>query len=218
MAKLHFELLPHPPYSPDLGPSGYYLLADLKIMLHGKRFGSNGKVIAETEAYFEAKDKSFYKKGIEMLEKPWKSKNWGEFCYRMKNLDFFIQINFIPFKVIPSRHNALILTFLPIVETLVKFDFRNCLQSLLRFGLYLFNRVKTASSEWSFEFRGYPEVIRSQIRRIWLLWNDMRWVFGEMVTKNECSVRQRIIVMQKPRVICPKYLLKRCWVILLKCQ
>ena len=75
MAKLHFELLPHPPYSPDLGPSGYYLLADLKIMLHGKRFGSNGKVIAETEAYFEAKDKSFYKKGIEMLEKPWKSKN-----------------------------------------------------------------------------------------------------------------------------------------------
>ena len=28
-------------------------------------------MIAETEAYFEAKDKSFYKKGIEMLEKHW---------------------------------------------------------------------------------------------------------------------------------------------------
>jgi len=29
------------------------------------------EVIAETEAYFEAKDKSFYKKGIELLEKRW---------------------------------------------------------------------------------------------------------------------------------------------------
>ena len=28
-------------------------------------------MIAETEAYFEAKDKSFYKKGIETLEKRW---------------------------------------------------------------------------------------------------------------------------------------------------
>ncbi|GJQ76651.1 hypothetical protein Trydic_g15510 [Trypoxylus dichotomus] len=33
MAKLHelnFELLPHPPYSPDLAPSDYWLFADLK--------------------------------------------------------------------------------------------------------------------------------------------------------------------------------------------
>ena len=29
------------------------------------------KMIAKTEAYFEAKDKSFHKKGIEMLEKHW---------------------------------------------------------------------------------------------------------------------------------------------------
>ena len=35
----------------------------------------------------------------------------GEFCYKMKNLYLFIQINFIPFKVIPFRYNALIPTF-----------------------------------------------------------------------------------------------------------
>ena len=58
--ELHFEL---PPYSPDLAP------IDLKRMLHGKRFGSNEEVISETKVYFEAKDKSFYKKGIELLEK-----------------------------------------------------------------------------------------------------------------------------------------------------
>ena len=40
-------------------------------MLQGKRSGSNEEVIAETEAYYEAKDKSFYKNGIEMLEKRW---------------------------------------------------------------------------------------------------------------------------------------------------
>ena len=71
MAELHFELLPHPPYSPDLAPSDYYLFADMKRMLQGKRFGSNEEVIDETEAYFEAKDKSFYKKGIEILKKRW---------------------------------------------------------------------------------------------------------------------------------------------------
>lgn len=40
-------------------------------MLQGERFGSNHKVIAETEAYFETKDKLFCKKGIKMLEKRW---------------------------------------------------------------------------------------------------------------------------------------------------
>ena len=49
--ELGFELLPHTPYSPDLAPSDYWLLADLKKMLQGKRFGSNEEVIAETEAY-----------------------------------------------------------------------------------------------------------------------------------------------------------------------
>ena len=60
--KLHFELLPHPPYSPDLDPTNYYPFAYLQGMLQGK-------VIVETEPYFEAKDKLFYKNGIELLEK-----------------------------------------------------------------------------------------------------------------------------------------------------
>ena len=70
MAKLYelnFELLPHPPYSLDLAPSNYWLFADLRRMLQGKRFSSN----EETGAYFEAKNKLFNKKGIELLEKHW---------------------------------------------------------------------------------------------------------------------------------------------------
>ena len=67
--ELHFELCLHPPYSPDLAISDYWLFADLKRMFQRKRLGSNEKVILETEAYFKAKDKLFNKKGIELLEK-----------------------------------------------------------------------------------------------------------------------------------------------------
>ena len=68
---LRFELLPYPPYPLDLAPLDFYLFTDLEKMLQGKRFSSDDEVIAATEAYFEAKDKSFYKKGIESLEKRW---------------------------------------------------------------------------------------------------------------------------------------------------
>ena len=61
----------HPPYSPHLALSDYWLFADLKRILQGKRFGSNEEVISETGVYFETKDKSFYQKGIELLEKHW---------------------------------------------------------------------------------------------------------------------------------------------------
>ena len=60
--ELHFELLPHTHYSPDLASSDYWLFADLKRMLQGKRIGSNEEMILETEA----KDKSLYKKGINL--------------------------------------------------------------------------------------------------------------------------------------------------------
>ncbi|KAL7724275.1 hypothetical protein ACLKA6_013699 [Drosophila palustris] len=52
MAKLHelgFGLLPHPPYSPDLAPSDFFLFSDLKRMLAGKKFSADEEVFAETE-------------------------------------------------------------------------------------------------------------------------------------------------------------------------
>jgi len=71
MAKLNemgFELLPHPPYSPDLAPSDFFLFSDLKRMLAGKKFNADEEVISETEAYFEDKDERYYKIGIQKLE------------------------------------------------------------------------------------------------------------------------------------------------------
>ena len=65
--QLRFELVAHSPYSPDLAPNDYYLFPNLKRWLQGKRFTSNEEV-AETDAYFEGLDVSYYRKGIEMLE------------------------------------------------------------------------------------------------------------------------------------------------------
>lgn len=74
MAKLNdlgYELLPHPPYSPDLAPSDYYLFPDLKRWLQGKRFYSNEEVEFETDSYFGRFDADYYSKGIKMLEDRW---------------------------------------------------------------------------------------------------------------------------------------------------
>ncbi|GFT66722.1 putative DD34D transposase [Trichonephila clavipes] len=40
---------------------------DIKRMLAGQKFCASEEVIAETEAYFKAEDKSYYKNGIEKL-------------------------------------------------------------------------------------------------------------------------------------------------------
>ena len=54
--ELHFELLPHLFYYPDLSPSDYWLFANLKRILQGKRFFSNEEMISEIEAFFGAKE------------------------------------------------------------------------------------------------------------------------------------------------------------------
>lgn len=74
MAKLHelrFELLLHPPYSPDLAPSDYYLFPNFKRWLQGQKFATNEEVQWETDGYFGGLDKSYYSKGIAMLENRW---------------------------------------------------------------------------------------------------------------------------------------------------
>lgn len=69
--ELHYELVPHPPYSPDLAPCDYFLFPNLKKWLGGKRFRSNEEIIEETNAYFEGLEKLYYTEGIEKLEKRW---------------------------------------------------------------------------------------------------------------------------------------------------
>ena len=74
MAKFHelrYELLPHPPYSPDLAPNDYFLFPNLKKWIGGKRFYSNDEIISQTNTYFENVEKSYILEEIQKLEKRW---------------------------------------------------------------------------------------------------------------------------------------------------
>jgi histone-lysine N-methyltransferase SETMAR len=65
---LHYEVLEHPPYSPDLAPSDFCLFPKLKLFLTGQRFSLNQGVIAAVEGYFENLTKNHYRDGIMALE------------------------------------------------------------------------------------------------------------------------------------------------------
>ena len=66
-----FEQLNHPPYSPDLAPSDYYLFQNLKSHLCGSRFLDDDELKAAIEAWFEDKIDDFYFKGIGCLNEKW---------------------------------------------------------------------------------------------------------------------------------------------------
>jgi len=68
---LHYELLEHPPYSPDLDPSDFFLFPKLKLFLAGQRFSSNKEAIAAVEGYFADLMKNHYRDGIMALEYRW---------------------------------------------------------------------------------------------------------------------------------------------------
>jgi len=68
---LHYELLEHPPYSPDLAPSDFCLFPKPKLFLAGQRFSSNQEAIAAVEVYFADLTKNHYRDGIMALEHRW---------------------------------------------------------------------------------------------------------------------------------------------------
>jgi len=67
---LHYELLEHPPCSPDLAPSDFCLSPKLKIFLAGQRFSSNQEAITAV-GYFADLTKNHYRDGIMAQEHRW---------------------------------------------------------------------------------------------------------------------------------------------------
>lgn len=67
-----FEEVPHPPYSPDLAPSDFYLFRLLKKHLRGKRFDDDDELKIATEEYLQMVGKRFYEKGVNELPERWR--------------------------------------------------------------------------------------------------------------------------------------------------
>ena len=97
MTNLGFKVLTHPPYSPDLAPSDYYLFRPFQHFLNGKNFENPEAIQNEVSAYFNAKDLSWFEKGFKDLLKRWETviDSNGKYitpCYKMK---FFFGILFL---------------------------------------------------------------------------------------------------------------------------
>jgi hypothetical protein len=62
-----WEILPHPPCSPDLAPSDFHLFPKMKKHLRGQCFHSNEDVQNEVKKWLHAQDTFFFYKGLNKL-------------------------------------------------------------------------------------------------------------------------------------------------------
>ncbi|GBO45656.1 hypothetical protein AVEN_56538-1 [Araneus ventricosus] len=69
--KSGWSVLQHPPYSPDLSPSGFHLFGPLKQHLGGKYFADDDVVQHEVLLWMRQQPNEFYAAGIGVLIKRW---------------------------------------------------------------------------------------------------------------------------------------------------
>jgi histone-lysine N-methyltransferase SETMAR len=62
--ELGWEVLSHPPYSPDLAPSDYHLFRSMEHFLRGREFEDIDQVEAACQEFFNSKEPIIYRRGI----------------------------------------------------------------------------------------------------------------------------------------------------------
>jgi hypothetical protein len=63
----NWDVLDHPPYSPDLAPSDLYLFGPLNKHLGARRFATDGEVQQAVMSWLQALDTDFFYAGIDAL-------------------------------------------------------------------------------------------------------------------------------------------------------
>ena len=71
LAQLGIEVLPHPPYSPDLSPSDYHLFKSLDVFLRQQVYAKQDQVETAFRNFIESRDPEFFRKGISCLPIRW---------------------------------------------------------------------------------------------------------------------------------------------------
>src|SRR5215510_1325529 len=73
LSKLRWEVVAHPPYSPDLAPSDYALFRSLSNQLREKRFDDRAHLEELIETFFDQKSPAFYRDAIMDLPRRWET-------------------------------------------------------------------------------------------------------------------------------------------------
>ncbi|EFN81226.1 Histone-lysine N-methyltransferase SETMAR, partial [Harpegnathos saltator] len=71
LKSLGWEVLSHPPYSPDLAPSDYHLFALMGHALAEQYFADFEEVKKWLDEWFSSKEKQFFWNGIYKLPERW---------------------------------------------------------------------------------------------------------------------------------------------------
>jgi len=71
LLELGWTVLPHPPYSPDVAPTDYYLFRSLNNHLSEKKFDDEDDLKLDLTTFFSQKSTEFYERGILSLPKRW---------------------------------------------------------------------------------------------------------------------------------------------------
>jgi [histone H3]-lysine36 N-dimethyltransferase SETMAR len=79
--KYGWEVLAHPPYSPDLAPTDFHLFRSLSNAMHGVTFSTDAELRVWLDYFFDKRPCDFYRHGIENLVERWEEvvNNHGEY-------------------------------------------------------------------------------------------------------------------------------------------
>lgn len=71
LSALSWEILPHPPYSPDLAPSDYHLFSSMSHALSLQHFTTYEEVKKWVDEWIQSKEERFFWQGIHKLPERW---------------------------------------------------------------------------------------------------------------------------------------------------
>jgi histone-lysine N-methyltransferase SETMAR len=69
---MKFQVLPHPPYSPDLAPSDFLLFGPLKESLRGRKYNLDDDVQSAVHEWLKSQPQEFFSSGIQTLVSRWR--------------------------------------------------------------------------------------------------------------------------------------------------